>query len=301
MSEFGSFYDRKFGLLLEYQTDRQVLVSKLPQTNPQYIRCRRAALENVRLELFKDTAYSNISVCDVYKIENGILLQQFQQLVKDTPGGKIKGLFCSVPSDSVDHMIVYGMHKSNTVPKETMFPQLWISYPCENQTIQPLVDLDEYQKRLEASKPVPVRNIDPHYNIIQHENSFHVRFRDTAPSVKIKTIRNNNCTTWRSVGSWWAKSKSQNSRSTSFLRTNRMIQCISPKTYVSVEWGVQYNKPYRMNICYVILKMFCRNSLYSINMSVQLHGKVATPQNRSWRVIYQLKMSEQSIRCRRRS
>ena len=41
-----------FAIHLESETDRQVLLKRLPSSHPQYIRCRRAASENLKPGFF---------------------------------------------------------------------------------------------------------------------------------------------------------------------------------------------------------------------------------------------------------
>lgn len=81
---------------------------RLLVTDPQRRRCAKAAAENVRRGL--TTA---VEVLEVFKIENRLLLDVFQQHTVALPPGiaaKIKGLFCSVPAASIEHCVAFGMH-----------------------------------------------------------------------------------------------------------------------------------------------------------------------------------------------
>jgi len=87
-------------------------VKKLTPNHPQYIRCLRAATENVKKDFFsaKDAKYTGVEVQNVYKIENRILLDSFQSSAATSDPGKVKGLFCRVPIDCLETSIVYGVN-----------------------------------------------------------------------------------------------------------------------------------------------------------------------------------------------
>ena len=151
---------RKFAILLKYKTAGQIVLKRLHSSNPQFVRCRRATMENVKQEYFKgQTRKKGMQVCNVYKIENGPLLQRFQALVKETAGGKIKGLFCGLPTECVEHMIVYGMHERPA--EDPRMSKLWYSYPLETQNVALKHDMEECTRRLNDSKRVPVSMDDP--------------------------------------------------------------------------------------------------------------------------------------------
>ncbi|KAG1713024.1 hypothetical protein DVH05_000752 [Phytophthora capsici] len=103
-----------FTLHLESETSGQVRMWRLPSTDPQRIRCVKAATENIKKGSLSSP--ETLEVLEVYKIDNRVLLNNFQRftnsLAKSTPGMKIKGLFCSVPTESVERCIVYGMNTS---------------------------------------------------------------------------------------------------------------------------------------------------------------------------------------------
>lgn len=91
---------------------------RLPVHDPQRLRCIKAATENVK----KSFASRRLEVLDVYKIENRALLECFQRFTSAMPASdvKIKGLFCSVPVDSIESCVVWGMHPEDdaTADKE---------------------------------------------------------------------------------------------------------------------------------------------------------------------------------------
>ncbi|DAZ97753.1 TPA: hypothetical protein N0F65_009033 [Lagenidium giganteum] len=110
-----------FATHLENETSGQVSLCRLPKTDAQRVRCVKAATENIKKGFFAPMdgssgsgGRSGIDVLDVYKIDNRLLLKSFQQFTKQlaiTGDSKIKGLFCTVPSESIEHCIVYGMHQ----------------------------------------------------------------------------------------------------------------------------------------------------------------------------------------------
>jgi hypothetical protein len=104
----------RLGLLslhIQAETRGGVVVKKLSVSHPQYLRCQRAATENVKKDFFThpDSKYSGVSVESVWKIENRILLDTFQSAASSSDPSKVKGLFCGVPIDCLETLIVYGM------------------------------------------------------------------------------------------------------------------------------------------------------------------------------------------------
>jgi len=108
-----------FAIHLESETDRQVLLKRLPASHPQHIRCRRAASENLKPGFFDGIpSFSGINVLDVYKVENKPLLDRFQKCAALMEPGKVKGLFTSVPAKSVERTVVLGFGNSPTATTE---------------------------------------------------------------------------------------------------------------------------------------------------------------------------------------
>ena len=99
-----------FALHLESETGERVLLKRLPSAHPQHVRCRRAASENIKPGYFdKLQPFCGINVVDVYKVENGPLLSRFQATVASMEPGKVKGLFTSIPAESVERVVALGM------------------------------------------------------------------------------------------------------------------------------------------------------------------------------------------------
>lgn len=104
---------------LENETAGQVRMRRLPLEDPQRRRCVKAASENVKRSVL---AGRSVEVTEVYKIENRALLDVFQRHAAALPpvlGAKIKGLFCSVPSESVERCVVFGMHSDASLFEDT--------------------------------------------------------------------------------------------------------------------------------------------------------------------------------------
>ncbi|EGZ22708.1 hypothetical protein PHYSODRAFT_491242, partial [Phytophthora sojae] len=104
-----------FALQLESETSGQVRMWRLPPSDAQRKRCVKAATENIKKRFFTSPEQS-LEVLEVYKIENRVLLSNFQRfttsLAQTTADIKMKGLFCSVPAESVERCVAYGMHAS---------------------------------------------------------------------------------------------------------------------------------------------------------------------------------------------
>jgi hypothetical protein len=87
---------------------------RLPASDAQRVRCVKAATENIKKQFLSSPR--SLEVLEVYKIENRVLLHSFQRfttaVANATSDIKIKGLFCSVPAESVERCIVYGMHSA---------------------------------------------------------------------------------------------------------------------------------------------------------------------------------------------
>jgi len=78
-------------------------------------------------------------VLDVYKIENRVLLDAFQQSAAASEPGKVKGLFCGVPLESLERVVVYGMSAGavDGTPLEHVFQDAWLSVDPSAPTPEP--------------------------------------------------------------------------------------------------------------------------------------------------------------------
>lgn len=119
-----------FALHLEAESAGQVLLRRLPSNHPQFLRCRRAALENVKSGFFNAKGrYTGITVLDVLKIENQIMLRRFQKAAAAGEPGKVKGLFCVLPKKALERVVVFGMGDAPPMPAEraAIFRGTWMS------------------------------------------------------------------------------------------------------------------------------------------------------------------------------
>ncbi|ETV75405.1 hypothetical protein, variant 1 [Aphanomyces astaci] len=107
-----------FALYLESESAGQVQFRRLDATHPQGVRCRRAALDNVKPH------GPRMQVVDVYKIENHVVLERFQSVVASLPSPKVKGLFCSVPVAAIERCVAFGMTGDSNPP---VFRASWYS------------------------------------------------------------------------------------------------------------------------------------------------------------------------------
>lgn len=117
-----------FCLHIQHETRGSVVVKRLQSSHPQFLRCERAATENVKKDFFSssDCKYCGVVVENVFKIENRILLDAFQGAAAGSDPGKVKGLFCGVPSDAVEKLIVYGVGSSSG--RKGAFQESWYDY-----------------------------------------------------------------------------------------------------------------------------------------------------------------------------
>lgn len=124
-----------FATHLASETRGQVHMWRLPASDSQYQRCVKAARENVKRHFFsvgRSTSASeqqlptppSLEVLSVFKVENRPLLHQFRCFTQAMPPSevKIKGLFCTVPSESIEHCVVYGMHHDEQAFQRCLLP-----------------------------------------------------------------------------------------------------------------------------------------------------------------------------------
>ena len=147
---------------MENDTQRKIKFYPLPSSNAQYSRCRRAAMENVKKRFFEKAPYTALTVSNVYKIENELLLDKFQAQVQEIKGGKIKGLFCIVPQESLEHMVAFGMHSAEKMQANgsSIFQKGWHSFPLPGRDAdKSTTEFGKGKAAAEASSPVPVRTL----------------------------------------------------------------------------------------------------------------------------------------------
>ncbi|TYZ59757.1 hypothetical protein PybrP1_009832 [[Pythium] brassicae (nom. inval.)] len=123
-----------FAAHLESETRGQVRMWRLPATDSQHQRCVKAARENVKRRFFSVgstgageqllPAQPALEVLSVFKVENRALLHQFRCFTQAMAPSevKIKGLFCTVPSESIEHCVVFGMHHDEQAFQRCLLP-----------------------------------------------------------------------------------------------------------------------------------------------------------------------------------
>eukprot|EP00500_Bicosoecida_sp_ms1_P010917 CAMPEP_0203822756 /NCGR_PEP_ID=MMETSP0115-20131106/47175_1 /ASSEMBLY_ACC=CAM_ASM_000227 /TAXON_ID=33651 /ORGANISM="Bicosoecid sp, Strain ms1" /LENGTH=387 /DNA_ID=CAMNT_0050731791 /DNA_START=42 /DNA_END=1201 /DNA_ORIENTATION=- len=126
----ASFDLSMFALHLEAESAGQVVLRRLASNHPQFLRCRRAALENVKAGFFRHAGrYTGITVLDVLKIENQIMLRRFQKAAAAAEPGKVKGLFCVLPRAALERVVAFGMGDAppSAAERAAVFRGTWMS------------------------------------------------------------------------------------------------------------------------------------------------------------------------------
>ena len=173
-----------FSLHLENETSGRILLRRLPTSHPQHVRCRRAAVENVKADFFGPPAatgrespaaaaaaaalrarhrYSGIGVLDVYKIENHVLLERFQQCAAATEPGKVKGLFCGVPAENIERVVTYGMldRDPTTAERREVFRRTWYTFSDGSGGFA--------EKRVNKSRPIKFPRTFSRYSTLEDD------------------------------------------------------------------------------------------------------------------------------------
>lgn len=130
---------RLFAMHLEHETNGQIKVSRLTEQDPQHLRCVQAATKK----------HQQMHVLQVYKIENQPLFHAWEQFVEQsTQSPKVKGLFCSIPLECVEHCLVYGMNVALT-------PSVFTRTMQNEERDDVLLSMNQYaQLRILESRPV---------------------------------------------------------------------------------------------------------------------------------------------------
>jgi hypothetical protein len=109
---------RLFGAHLEEESAGKVLLKRLDHSNQQFIRCRKAALENAKKNFFSTRGrYQGMVVTNVFKLEHPHLLKRFQKTSSSLAeqGSKVKGLFCSLEPKCVPRVAAFGTLQERVV------------------------------------------------------------------------------------------------------------------------------------------------------------------------------------------
>jgi hypothetical protein len=121
-------------LQAERDSAGSVQLKRLSAAHPQHVRCRRAAAENTKADFFtSSSSYCCIDVLDVYKLEHAALAQQFQAAASaDGAEAKVKGLFCLIPSASLERLVLHGFAADSTAAATTVAAA---SQPSDSLTV----------------------------------------------------------------------------------------------------------------------------------------------------------------------
>lgn len=106
------------------------------------IRCKKVVLDNIRPNYFDNTDFSGIEIENMYKLTNKYLFSQLQNEKNNCTNYYLKGLFITVPSHSIPHIVIYGFSTSH---KEKRVKNLWYTTPN---------DVSVFEKHIQQSPVV---------------------------------------------------------------------------------------------------------------------------------------------------
>lgn len=74
----------KFSSYLNFESSGAVQIKKIDSNNFKFNRCKKALLDNQNEKFFKEDEilrdhFSNLDLIDAYRIENGIILKDFEK------------------------------------------------------------------------------------------------------------------------------------------------------------------------------------------------------------------------------
>ena len=105
---------------------------------------------------------------NVFKIENRILLDAFQGAAAGSDPGKVKGLFCGVPSDAVEKLIVYGV--GNSGGKKGAFQESWYDY--KNGGGGATTDAGAAKRAVDNSSTIPFPRCFSRHSTLEEDREF---------------------------------------------------------------------------------------------------------------------------------
>lgn len=103
----------RFGEVISAETEGAIRLKHLLPGDSQFARCKRAAVENSRVD---KSSNLTAEVVDVFKIENKPLLDSFEQECSKSENGRVKGLFCPIPEEQIEKAAVCGMGSKKALP-----------------------------------------------------------------------------------------------------------------------------------------------------------------------------------------
>eukprot|EP01022_Parablepharisma_sp_SALTPOND_P024554 TRINITY_DN5471_c0_g2_i1.p1 TRINITY_DN5471_c0_g2~~TRINITY_DN5471_c0_g2_i1.p1 ORF type:complete len:678 (-),score=55.06 TRINITY_DN5471_c0_g2_i1:147-2180(-) len=113
-----------FGSYLSFETHGRINVRQISRTPAQFARCKKAVIANIKPGVFSGTPYDGIDVVEAFKIENSVLLGDFDKQKKSLRGKSIlKGLFSIIDEKQVLNLILYGVDKRFELSEVSQVPK----------------------------------------------------------------------------------------------------------------------------------------------------------------------------------
>ncbi|KAK3283223.1 hypothetical protein CYMTET_9071, partial [Cymbomonas tetramitiformis] len=139
------------------ETNGQVRLIQLAHTSPEFLRCKQAVMDCVRSGFYSSSAAESLEVQDVRQIDNRWLSKPFVAASKERPASHIKGLFCTLPSESLVHTILFGGGRGAAEDYLDMFGSTWQQ---ESRNGDAPDDHDKYyvQGRARSSRHLPEKH-----------------------------------------------------------------------------------------------------------------------------------------------
>ena len=96
----------RFASYLSFETHQTVTLKKIEKGNMKYNRCQKALNDNSKESFFtKDPIlslyYEKLELIEAFKIENSVLLKEFDSRLRKSKESFLKGLFVPVSKKSI--------------------------------------------------------------------------------------------------------------------------------------------------------------------------------------------------------
>jgi hypothetical protein len=96
----------RFGSYLSFETHQTITFKKIEKGNMKYIRCQKALNDNSKESFFtKDPIlsqyYEKLELIEAFKIENSVLLKEFDARLRKQKDSFLKGLFVPVSKTKI--------------------------------------------------------------------------------------------------------------------------------------------------------------------------------------------------------
>eukprot|EP00698_Gefionella_okellyi_P013079 TRINITY_DN3558_c0_g1_i3.p1 TRINITY_DN3558_c0_g1~~TRINITY_DN3558_c0_g1_i3.p1 ORF type:complete len:484 (+),score=74.69 TRINITY_DN3558_c0_g1_i3:59-1453(+) len=129
----AALYFGLFGAHVERETASAVKFRKLQPSNPMFVRCKQAAIGNVKDGFFTGSAVTGLDVVDVFKIDNKPARARFHQVASMFEPSQTKGLFSLIPVNSIERLVVLGVGAPG-MDRADVFPPHWSSSGTEDES-----------------------------------------------------------------------------------------------------------------------------------------------------------------------